>query len=87
MQLHNSWLSHLCIFNSDNAANKNFHTFINAMTVEKSKNDKIIALTKDPESIVVVANNHKQVKFVHNCRKIGGTHTNVMMMVGTLIGH
>jgi hypothetical protein len=78
---------HLCIVNSNNAANKNFNAFVNSMAVKKSKNDKIIALTKGPESIVVVVDNHKQVKFVHNCKEIRGTCTNAMMMVGALISH
>jgi hypothetical protein len=66
MQLHNSWLLHLCTTNSNNAANKYFDAFVNAMAAKKSKNDMVIALTKDPESITVVEDNHKRVKFVHS---------------------
>ena len=57
------------------------------MAVKKLKNDKVIALTKDPKSIVVVANNCWWVKFIHSCKNSGGIHTNVAMMVGALIGH
>jgi hypothetical protein len=37
MQLHNSWILHLCIVNGNNAAIKNLNTFVNAMAVKNQK--------------------------------------------------
>jgi hypothetical protein len=48
---------------------------------------KIFSLTKDPNSIVVVADNHQRVKFIHSHKKFGGTHTNTAITVGGLMGH
>jgi hypothetical protein len=58
MLLHNSWLLHLRAVKESDLANKNFGAFINTMEVTKnSKNDKIISLTEDPNSIVTLADN------------------------------
>jgi hypothetical protein len=48
---------------------------------------KVIALTKDPKSIVVVADIPQWVMFIHSCQTFVGTHTNSTMMVGALSGH
>ncbi len=58
MILHNSWLLHLQEINAVDLANRNFKAFINATNVKKQKNDKINALSEDPDSIVLVADNH-----------------------------
>jgi hypothetical protein len=73
MILQTSWLAHLREINTDNQANKNFGAFVDATAVEKPKNDKINAIAEDPDSIVVVADNNRRVKFVHNCKQFGGT--------------
>ena len=86
MILHNSWLSHLQEINATNLANRNFKAFINATDVKKQKNDKINALSEDPDSIVLVANNHHRIKFVHSCKKFGGTRINPSVTVGGLVG-
>ncbi len=66
MSLQNSWLAHLCAINKNDLANKNFDAFVNAMEAKNLKNDKIVSLTKDPDSIVVVADNLQWVKFIHS---------------------
>ena len=58
MILHNSWLLHLQEINAVDLANRNCKAFINATNVKKQKNDKINALSEDPNSIVLVTNNH-----------------------------
>jgi hypothetical protein len=75
MILQTSWLAHLCEINTPDQANKNFGAFVDATAVKKPKNDKINAITEDPENIVVVANNNHRVKFVHNCKKYGALET------------
>ena len=59
MILHNSWQSHLNAKNSCNAANRNLGAFLEALGNDKTKNDKINALTEDPDSIIVVAANRR----------------------------
>ena len=75
MLLQTSWLAHLPEINTADQVNKNFDTFVDATAVEKPKNDKINAIAEDPDSIVVVADNNRRVKFVHNCKKIGALKT------------
>ena len=86
MILHNSWLSHLRDINAADQANRNFNAFINATDVDKQKNDKINAITEDPDSIVLIADNHRRIKFVHSCKKFGGTRINPVVTVGGLVG-
>lgn len=86
MTLHNSWQTHLNAVNACDTANRNFGAFVNALGDDKPSNDKINALTEDPDSIVVVADNHRRVKFVHSCKKFGGTRTKPTITVGGLIG-
>ena len=86
MNLHNSWKSHLNAVNACDTANRNFDAFVKALGNEKSSNDKINALTEDPDSIVVVADNRRRIKFVHSCKKFGGTRTKPTITVGGLIG-
>ncbi len=45
------------------------------MAMENSKIERINAITEDPESIVLV-DEQKKIKFIHSCKKIGGTRTN-----------
>ena len=82
----NSWQAYLCAMNETDTAKKNFNTFIDAMAIENSKIEKINAITEDPDSIVVVANNHRWVNFVHSCKKFGGTCTISTVSIGGLIG-
>ena len=75
MILQTSWLAHLREINTADQVNKNFGAFVNATAVKKPKNDKINAIAEDPDSIVVVTDNNRRVKFVHNCKKIGALKT------------
>jgi hypothetical protein len=87
MTLHNSWQSHLNVVNAcDTAVNRNFGAFVKALGNKKLSNDKINALTEDPDSIVVVVDNRRQIKFIHRCKKFGGTCTKPTINVGGLIG-
>ena len=86
MILQTSWLAHLREINSADQANKNFGAFVDATTVKKPKNDKINAIAKDPDSIVVVADNNRRVEFVHNCKKNGGTQNNTSVTLVCLVG-
>jgi hypothetical protein len=86
MILHNSWLSHLRDINAADQANRNFNAFTNATDVDKQKNDKINAISEDPDSIVLIADNHRRIKFVHSCKKFGGTRINPVVTVGGLVG-
>ncbi|KAL3775452.1 hypothetical protein ACHAW5_005018, partial [Stephanodiscus triporus] len=40
-------------------ANKNFGAFANATTIKKSKYDKVIALTENPDGIIIVTDNNR----------------------------
>ena len=86
MILHNSWQSHLSTANARDAANRNLGAFVKALSNDKLKNDKINALTEDPNSIVIVADNRRWVKFIHSCKKFGGTCTISTVSIGGLIG-
>jgi hypothetical protein len=86
MQLRNSWQAHLHSINEADSANKNFGAFISAMAEKNSKNDKITALTEDPNSIIMVADNRNRVEFIHSCKKFGGTRTKSATTIGGLIG-
>jgi len=69
--------------NETDAVNKNFDAFIIAMATE---NPKIINATmEDPESIVLVVEK-KKIKFIHSCKKYGGTRTNPTTTIVGLIG-
>ena len=73
MLFQNSLIAHLCVMNKSDTANKNFEAFINPMETTNTKYDKVIALTEDPDSIVVVfvVGNRNKVKFIHNLKKFG----------------
>ena len=86
MILHNSWQSHLSAANACDTANRNLGALVKALSNDKSKNDKINAITEDPNSIVVVTDNRRRVKFVHSCKKFGGTRTISTASIGGLIG-
>jgi hypothetical protein len=86
MILHNSWQSHLSAANACDTANRNLGAFAKALSNDKSKNDKINAITEDPDSIVTVAYNRHRVKFVYSCKKFGGTRTISPVSIGGLIG-
>ena len=53
--------------------------------VLSSKIERINAITEDPESILLVVEG-KKIKFIHSCKKFGGTRTNPMTTVASLIG-
>jgi hypothetical protein len=72
--------------NTTNEANGNFATFIDALNVRNSKNDRINSLTEDANGIVMVLDNSFKVKIIHSCKKIGGTHTNPIVKMGCLTG-
>jgi len=71
----NSWQAHLQTTNETDSANRNFGAFIGAMATENSKIERINAITEDPDSILLVVEG-KRIKFIHSCKKFGGTHTN-----------
>jgi hypothetical protein len=70
--------------NKTNAANKNFDVFIDAMATENLRIEKINTITEDPNSIMLVVE-QKKIKFIHSCKKFGGTRTNQTMTVVGLI--
>jgi hypothetical protein len=86
MQLCNSWQACLCSISKANLANKNFGAFISAMAEKNLKNDKITALTEDLDSIIMVADNRNRVKFIHSCKKFGGSCIKSATTIGGLIG-
>ena len=55
------------------------------MAIENSKIERINAITEDPDSIILVVK-QKKIKFIHSCKKFGGTHTNLTTTVVGLIG-
>ena len=72
--------------NETDAANRHFGAFIGAMATENSKIERINAITEDPDSIMLVVEG-KKIKFIHSCKKFGGTRTNQTTTVAGLIGH
>ncbi len=86
MILHNSWQLHLNGKNSCDAAYRNLGAFVKALDNDKTKNNKINALMEDPDSIIVVADNRRRVKFIHSCKKFGGTRTILTVSIGGLVG-
>ena len=48
-------------------------------------NDRINAITKDPNCIILAVEN-QQIKFLHSCKKNGGTRTKPKVTVASLIG-
>ena len=85
MILHNSWQSHLNAENSCDKANRNLSAFVKALGNDKTKNDKINALTEDPDSIIVVADNCRRVTFIHSCKNFGGICTISTVSIGGLV--
>ena len=81
----NSWQAYLGTTNKTDTANKNFNAFIIAMATENSKIEKINAITEDPDSIMLVVE-QKKIKFIHSCKKFGGTRTNPTTTVVGLVG-
>ena len=81
----NSWQAYLRTTNETNAANKNFDAFIVAMAADDSKIEKINTITEDPASIMLVVE-QKKIKFIHSCKKFGGTRTNPTTTVVGLVG-
>jgi len=79
----NSLQEYLRAMNETDKANKNFGVFINATGTEGLKILKINAITKDPNSIMLVK--QKKIKFIHSCKKFGGTCTNPTMTVVGLV--
>ena len=55
------------------------------MATEYSKIKKINAITEDPESIMLVVEQTK-IKFIHSCKKFGGTCTNPTTTFVGLVG-
>ncbi len=64
----NSWQSYLCSSNISDAANSNFGAFVDAFRENKLSNDRINAITKDPNCIILVVEN-QWIKFLHSCKK------------------
>ena len=81
----NSWQAHLRTMNETDAANRHFGAFIDAMATENSKIERINTITEDPDSIMLVVEG-KKIKFIHSCKKFGGTRTNPTTTVAGLIG-
>jgi hypothetical protein len=55
------------------------------MAAENSRIEKINAITEDPDSIMLVVK-QKKIKFIHSCKKFGGTRTNQTTNIVGLIG-
>jgi hypothetical protein len=62
----NSWQSYLCSPNESDAANSNFGAFINALGENKPSNDRINAIAKDSDCIILAVKN-QWIKFLHSC--------------------
>jgi len=67
--------------NETDSANRHF----GAMATENSNIERINAITEDPDSILLVVEG-KKIKFIHSCKKFGGTRTNSTTTVACLIG-
>jgi hypothetical protein len=80
----NSWQSRLRAADKTDATNKNFNAFIHATATGNSKSEKINVITKEPDSIMLVVK-QKKIKFIHSCKKFGGTCTNPTTTVIGLI--
>jgi len=68
--------------NETDSANRHFG---GAMATENSNIERINAITEDPDSILLVVEG-KKIKFIHSCKKFGGTRTNPTTTVACLIG-
>ncbi len=51
------------------------------MAAENLKIEKINAITEDPDSIMLLLK-QKKIKFIHSCKKFGGTRTTVVVLIG-----
>jgi hypothetical protein len=83
--LSKSWHAHIRTTNKTDSANRHFGAFIGAMAMENSKIERINAISEDPDSILLVVEG-KRIKFIHSCKKFGGTRTNPTTTVASLIG-
>jgi hypothetical protein len=81
----NNWQAHLRTTNETDSANRHFGAFIGTMATENSNIERINAITEDPDSILLVVKG-KKIKFIHSCKKFGGTRTNPTTTVACLIG-
>jgi hypothetical protein len=81
----NSWQSYLRSSNEFDAANSNFGAFVDAFGENKLSNDWINAITEDPDCIILAVENQR-IKFLHRCKKNGGTRTKPEVTVAGLIG-
>ena len=70
----NSWHTYLRSKNESDAVNRNFDAFVDALGAAKSSNDMTNAITEDHNSVILAVES-KRVKFIHSCKKIGGTRT------------
>jgi hypothetical protein len=55
------------------------------MAMENSKIERINVISEDPDSILLEVKG-KRIKFIHSCKKFGGTRTNPTTTVASLIG-
>jgi hypothetical protein len=81
----NSWQSYLCSSNKSDAANSNFGAFVNAVKENKPSNDRINAITKDPDCIIRAVKN-QLIKFLHSCKKNSRAGTKPEVTIAGFIG-
>jgi hypothetical protein len=81
----NSWQSYLHSLNESNAVSSNFGAFVDALGENKSSNDRINAITKDPDCIILAVKN-QWIKFLHSCKNLKGQGPSLRSRLQALSG-
>jgi len=86
MTLYNTWKAFFLNLASNEACNVNMEEFGAALAADISNGDKLKALTEDQDTVILGADNNKQIIAFHSPHNFGGTRARKDVKVGCLLG-
>ncbi len=84
--LSNSWAQHLRDLASNDEGNKNMEAFTRALEPHKTYDQKINALTKEINAVVLIVGPYNTIVQSHSWTKFGGTRSQQNTTISCLIG-
>ena len=82
----NSWKQHFISLPGNEQGNKNMEAFGEAMSSENSDEARVKSLTEEVDTVILIADENREVTVIHSPKNHGGTRTRPTNKVSCLIG-
>ena len=86
MNLTNAWKQYFISLPGNEQGNQNMEAFGEAMSSENSDDARVKSLTEEVDTVILIANENREVVVIHSPKNHGGTRTRPTNKVSCLIG-